>query len=288
MEIDLDTGRLWVFLGGFVLFFGLETLLPARRSEQPRWRRVGFHALVATLNTLTVRVLVFVPFLLWTVHVEEQGWGIARWLGLTGWVELVAAVVVLDAFDYFWHRANHRVPFLWRMHKAHHADTAVDVTTALRFHPGELLLSGLAKAAWVAIWGPSVLGWFLFEALISLCAQFHHGNFEFPRRVDDVLQRVFVTPRFHALHHAVDRRFGDRNFSTILSIWDPLFGTAVASDAPRPDLGAPGALGRPEAREQAFSLGAWLLEPFAARNMPLARRRSDGHDPDTNTTGARS
>ena len=288
MEIDLDTGRLWVFIAGFAVIFGVETLFPARSAAQPRWQRLAFHGLVAALNTVAVRVLVFVPFLLWTVYVETQGWGIARWLGLTGWIELVAAVIILDAFDYFWHRANHRIPFLWRMHKAHHADTAMDVTTALRFHPGELLLSGGAKAAWVAIWGPSVFGWFLFEALVSLCAQFHHGNFDFPRRVDDMLQKVVVTPRFHALHHAVDRRFGDRNFSTILSVWDPLFGTAILPATERPDLAAPGAVGLPEARERAFSLSAWLLEPFDSRNMALAQWKGAMHDSEATSNGERS
>ena len=288
MEIDLDTGRLWVFIAGFMLFFNAETLLPARCASQPRWQRLAFHGLVAALNTIIVRLFVFVPFLLWTVYVETQGWGIARWLGLTGWVELLAAVIVLDAFDYFWHRANHRVSFLWRMHKAHHADTAIDVTTALRFHPGELLLSGVAKAVWVAVWGPSVIGWFLFEALVSLCAQFHHGNFDFPRRVDDLLQKALVTPRFHALHHAVDRRFGDRNFSTIFSIWDPLFGTAVAPASGRPDLTAAGAVGLPEARHQAFSLSAWLLEPFTARNMALAQRHGPMHDSPATSNGEQS
>jgi sterol desaturase/sphingolipid hydroxylase (fatty acid hydroxylase superfamily) len=223
MELNLDTGRLVVFLGGFLLFFAVETLAPARPWQGDRWRRLGFHAAVAGLNTVFIRVFAYVPLLLWLVHVEEQGWGISRWLGLVGWTEILLSIVVLDLFDYLWHRANHRVRVLWRFHKAHHADTAMDVTTALRFHPGELLISALIKALWVVIWGPTVVAWFLFEALVSLCAQFHHSNVDFPDRVERRLSWFIVTPRFHAAHHAVDRHYGNANFSTIFSVWDHLF-----------------------------------------------------------------
>ena len=145
MSLDLDTGKLIVFLGGFGLFLLIETLFPARRSGMARWQRLGFHAGVAALNTVIIRVVAYVPFLLWLVHVEEEGWGISRWLGLVGWTEIIVSIIVIDFFDYVWHRANHRVRFLWRFHKAHHADTEMDITTALRFHPGELLISATIK-----------------------------------------------------------------------------------------------------------------------------------------------
>jgi sterol desaturase/sphingolipid hydroxylase (fatty acid hydroxylase superfamily) len=268
MNIDLDTGKLWVFLGGFAFFFLLETVLPARPFVD-RWRRLGFHALLAVLNTVLVRVLVYVPMLLWTVHVEEEGWGLSRWLGLWGPVEILVSIVVLDFFDYLWHRANHRIRFLWRFHKAHHADTAMDIGTALRFHPGELVISSLVKALWVLAWGPTVVAWFLFEALVSLCAQFHHSNIDFPEGIERWLSWILVTPRFHLTHHAVERRYGDANFSTILSLWDPLFGTrADASADERAGWRAEG-IGLPDARESAFSLRAWFEEPFRHRNLDL-------------------
>lgn len=267
MDIDLDTGKLVVFVAGFALFLLLETLAPARPWQGDRLRRLGFHAGVAVLNTVLVRVFVYVPFLVFSVYVDEEGWGISRLLGLTGWGEILLAIVVLDFFDYLWHRANHRVSFLWRFHKAHHADTGMDVTTALRFHPGELLISALVKAAWIAIWGPLVVAWFLFEALVSLCAQFHHSNIDFPDGVERWLSRIVVTPRFHAAHHAVDRRYGDANFSTIFSIWDRLFGTWAEPAPGGATTRAPGALGLPEARELAFSPLAWIDEPLSRRNL---------------------
>jgi sterol desaturase/sphingolipid hydroxylase (fatty acid hydroxylase superfamily) len=276
VEINLDVARLAVFIGGFVGFLLLESLLPARSWAGGRGTRLAFNVGVAALNTVLVRVFIYVPMLLWTVYVEEEGWGISRWLGLEGWLEIIASLVVLDFFDYLWHRGNHRVRFLWRFHKGHHADTGMDVGTALRFHPGELMLSGGAKALWVLAWGPTPVAWFLFEAMVSLCAQFHHSNIDFPDPVERWLSRLIVTPRFHAAHHAVDRRFGDANFSTILSLWDHLFGSyADPGSRTRPAWAEQG-LGLPEGRELAFSVRAWIEEPFRKRNLWLGRGSGAG------------
>lgn len=274
MDINLDTGKLIVFVAGLLLFLTVETFLPARPWRGSRLKRIAFHSGVAALNTVIIRILAYVPFLLWVVYVEEEGWGISRWLGLVGWTEIILSVVVLDFFDYIWHRANHRVRFLWRFHKAHHADTAMDVTTALRFHPTELLVSALVKALWVVIWGPTVVAWFLFEGLISLCAQFHHSNIDFPDGVERWLSWIIVTPRFHASHHAVDRQYGDANFSTIVSIWDRIFGTYSQPANGGATTQAEGALGLPEARHLSFSPLAWLMEPFQSRNLSLSTENS--------------
>lgn len=266
MELDLDGGRLVVFVGGLTLFLLLETFFRARPWQDNRFKRLAFHASLAAVNTVLVRLLIYVPFLLWIVYVEEQGWGISRWLGLGGWVEVVASLIAIDLFDYVWHRANHQVPFLWRFHKAHHHDNEMDVSTALRFHPGELFLSAIAKASWVVIWGPSAIAWFVFEAMISLCAQFHHSNIDLPDPIERVLSRIIVTPRFHTSHHVVEREYGHANFSTIFSFWDPLFRTynqaPIGPDRPP----AADGIGLPEARDLTLSYRAWFAEPFMRRN----------------------
>lgn len=274
MELDLDTGKLIAFVVGLLVFLSAETLWPKRRQTGSRSKRLLFHAALALLNTVTIRFLVYVPSLLWIVYVTEQGWGISRWLGLNGWIEIVASLVALDLFDYFWHRANHRVGFLWRLHKAHHTDTAMDVSTALRFHPGELMVSALVKALWLAVWGPTAIAWFVFEASISLCAQFHHSNIDFPDRLEHWLSAIIVTPRFHASHHAVDRHFGDANYSTVFSVWDRIFGSYSAPADGGATTNTDGALGLPQAREQAFSLWRWLLEPFTSTNLLPERLRT--------------
>jgi len=274
MDINLDSGKLVVFIVGLLLFLIIETIIPKRPWRGSRLKRIAFHSGVAALNTVTIRILAYVPFLLWIVYVEEEGWGISRWLHIVGWTEIILSIVVLDLFDYFWHRANHRISILWRFHKAHHSDIAMDVTTALRFHPTELLVSSLMKALWVVIWGPTVVAWFLFEALVSLCAQFHHSNIDFPDWVENWLSWIIVTPRFHAAHHAVDRQFGDANFSTILSIWDRIFGSYSRPADGGATTQAEDALGLPEGRHLTFSPIGWLLEPFRKDNLALSQEHA--------------
>lgn len=269
MELDLDGGRLAIFLGGLLFFLFIESIFPARPSHEGRIKRLFFHVTVAAFNTLLMRILIYVPFLLWIVYVEQQGWGISRWLGLDGWLEIGVSLIMIDFFDYLWHRANHRVPFLWRFHKAHHADNEMDISTALRFHPGELLLSSIAKALWVVIWGPTAIAWFVFEGLISLCAQFHHSNIDLPDPVERVLSRLIVTPRFHTSHHRVDRAYGDANFSTIFSFWDPLFRSYNQVPFGPDGRLAADAIGLPEARNLTLSYRAWFSEPFMRRNTGL-------------------
>jgi sterol desaturase/sphingolipid hydroxylase (fatty acid hydroxylase superfamily) len=271
MDTDLDTGKLVVFLGGLLLMLVIETLMPARSRASGRLQRLIFHGGIALVNTIFIRLFVYVPLLLWIVLVEQKGWGLSRWLGLTDYTELLVSLLVLDLFDYFWHRANHRVRVLWRFHKAHHTDTSMDVTTSLRFHPGELVISALIKALWIVVWGPSVIAWFVFEGLVSLSAQFHHSNIDFPDRIEKYLSLVVVTPRYHAAHHAVDRAFGDANFCTIFSFWDRWFGSYNCPGQGGATTSQEGSLGLPEARHNAFSVKAWLSEPVNSSNFLQSR-----------------
>ena len=269
MEIDLDSGKLYIFIMGFLFFFVLESIFMKRQWSGMRLKRLALHSGLAAFNTVLIRMFAYVPFLLLTVYAEEEGWGISRLLGLVGWLEIAISIIVLDLFDYWWHRANHRVKFLWRFHKAHHSDTYMDVTTALRFHPGELLISFLVKTSWIIIWGPTVIAWFLFEALVSLSAQFHHSNFDFPDRVENWLSKIIVTPRYHAAHHAVDREYGDANYSTIFSLWDKIFITYSEPESNGSTTSGANAIGLPEGRELAYSPFQLVVEPFRRRNLTL-------------------
>ncbi|MDZ7844361.1 MAG: sterol desaturase family protein [Anaerolineales bacterium] len=156
---------------------------------------------------------------------------------------------------------------LWRFHKVHHVDTHVDVTTALRFHPGELFISFFVKLLWIAAWGPSLVGFAVFEICVSLASQFHHSNIDFPERWERRLRLFIVTPRFHTSHHTVSRRTGDANFATIFIVWDRLFGTYR-----EPDPREMRELGLAEGRGDYLSFGTWLAEPFRHRNQNQAYR----------------
>jgi sterol desaturase/sphingolipid hydroxylase (fatty acid hydroxylase superfamily) len=266
----MDSAKLWIFIAGFALFFIVESLAGARPWAAPRLKRLRVHATMAVFNTVLLRIVILAPFLFWADYVSNQDWGLGPWLGYAGVGGMIATVIVFDFFDYWWHRFNHRVGFLWRFHKVHHVDTHVDVTTALRFHPGELFISFFVKAVWIVIWGPSVAGFALFEIAVSLASQFHHSNIDFPDRVERALRLFIVTPRFHTSHHTVSRRTGDANFATIFIVWDRLFDTYK-----EPDYEEMRKLGLAEERDRDLSFVAWLVGPFRRRNQNQAATNNE-------------
>lgn len=219
-----------VFLGGLALMLAVETAFPARPWTAPRMTRLGFHALVASVNAILYRLLLTAPLMALAAAVHARGWGLAGALGLTGPAELAASLVVLDMLNYWWHRWNHRVGFLWRFHRAHHYDTHVDATTSLRFHFGELAFSGALKALWLLAWGPSPAAFLLFEAAITAFAQFHHANIDLPEPAERLARLMLMTPRLHAAHHTVSLRSRDANYATIFLWWDRLFGSFAEAD----------------------------------------------------------
>lgn len=261
----MSTSQLHVFrLALFFLILGLmflaESARPARVWSLSRIKRWIFHFGVSVFNTLLTRLAAGAPLLFLINFMEAKQWGLSHVLGLHGFAEVITTVVLFDLFDYGWHRLNHRIPFFWRFHKAHHADIEVDVTTSLRFHPGELLLSYAAKALWVLFWGPSLAAFILFEAAITAYSQFHHSNIDFPDAIEKKLRWLHMTPRLHASHHTVTLRTRDANFSTIFLIWDKLFGTFQEAD-----YGEMRQLGLTEGRDTPLSAKAFLLAPFGAR-----------------------
>jgi sterol desaturase/sphingolipid hydroxylase (fatty acid hydroxylase superfamily) len=254
---DPGTLRLAAFLGVLGVMLVCESLWPKRRWETPRAKRVGVHLSISLFNTLLTRVLVVAPLLAWLHFVTDKGWGLAHLIGLQGTAEIVATFVVFDALDYWWHRFNHQWSFLWRFHRAHHMDTHVDVTTALRFHTGELILSGLAKAIWIFLWGPTLIGFIIFEAGITAFAQFHHANIDFPDRIQRALRELIMTPRVHTSHHTVTIRTRDANYATIFAVWDKIFGSFR-----EPDFKEMRLLGLEEGRKNYLSIMDFLKTPF--------------------------
>jgi sterol desaturase/sphingolipid hydroxylase (fatty acid hydroxylase superfamily) len=126
---------------------------------------------------------------------------------------------------YWWHRMNHRVPFLWRFHRVHHADARMDVSTALRFHPGEIVLSAALRLVVTAAIGAELWQMALYEAIATPIVAFHHSNINLPRRVDDALRWLLVTPWMHWVHHSRLRAETNSNYASVLSVWDRIFGS---------------------------------------------------------------
>ena len=135
------------------------------------------------------------------------------------------ALLVLDAFTYFWHRANHRLPFLWRFHRVHHADAKMDVTTASRFHIGEIAMSSVLRMPLLFLTGIRLWELGIFEAAMLLVVQFHHANIGVGARLDRWLRLFIVTPAMHKVHHSRVSVETNSNYSSLLSVWDRVFGT---------------------------------------------------------------
>lgn len=223
--------RLSVFAGLFLLFAALEALKPRRPRTQPRSKRWVTNWALTILNTGTMWVLaLLLPALAvgaaWDA--SSQSWGLFNQIGLPYAVEIILAILFFDFAIWAQHLITHKIPFLWRLHRVHHSDVDIDVTTAIRFHPLEILISMLLKISLVYIMGPSALAIILFEIMLNGTAMFNHANMRLPLPIDAVVRRILVTPDMHRVHHSVHRSEHDSNYGFSLSIWDQMFGTYVA------------------------------------------------------------
>ena len=223
--------RLSVFAGLFALFAAIEALAPRRQRTQPRTTRWVTNWAITILNTVTLRLMAFgLPLLAVGAAVDagNQGWGLFNQIDLGVLPETVLAILIFDFAIWLQHLITHKVPVLWRLHRVHHADRDIDVTTAIRFHPVEIALSMLLKIGLVYLLGPSALAIILFEILLNGTAMFNHANMRLPLGLDAALRTVLVTPDMHRVHHSVKRREHDSNYGFALSIWDRMFGTYIA------------------------------------------------------------
>lgn len=228
----LETVQGGVAVGGLVLLLLIETAAPFFTHFRDAKAR-GLHLLrnlaLGLLNAVVV-ALVFVG--LWALAAgwaADAGFGLLHLLqdhaGLPTWAHAIGAVLLLDLWTYAWHRMNHRIPFLWRFHRVHHADAQMDVTTASRFHLGELMLSSALRIPLLILLGVYLWQLLLYETLMFAVVQFHHANLNLPPRLDGWLRAAIVTPAMHKVHHSRWQPETDANYSSLFSWWDRLFGS---------------------------------------------------------------
>ncbi|MBW2122095.1 MAG: sterol desaturase family protein [Deltaproteobacteria bacterium] len=217
--------RLAFFSGIFVGVAIWELLAPRRTLTTSKGMRWSGNLAVTFLNSLVVRLLFPVVPVGMALVAEQRGWGVLNNTGLPHWLEIVAGVAVLDLVIYLQHVMFHAVPVLWRLHMMHHADLDFDVTTGLRFHPIEIILSLGIKLATVVVLGPPAAAVLIFEVLLNGTSMFNHGNISLPRGVDQKLRLLVVTPDMHRVHHSVAIRETNSNFGFNLPWWDRLMGT---------------------------------------------------------------
>ncbi len=251
----------------------VERLWPARGDSRPARRQASNLALVA-IDTALLRLAFPLLAVALAARVHADGLGL---LGATDWplwLEMLLAVLALDAAIYAQHRLLHRVPLLWRLHRVHHSDTSLDVTSGVRFHPLEIGLSMAIKLGLVALLGAHPAAVVAFEVVLSAASLFTHADFAFPARAERWIRMLVVTPSMHRIHHSVRREETDSNYGFSLSLWDRLFGSYRAHAA-EPENRMP--IGLAAWRDPAaLGLGALLLQPF--RRVPAARA-GDGQNP---------
>jgi sterol desaturase/sphingolipid hydroxylase (fatty acid hydroxylase superfamily) len=228
--------RLTIFLGAFAVLAIWERATPKRVLSVGWGRRWGTAWALAVLNTATVRLMALsatalaLPVLAVGAALDAaaQGWGLFNIVDWPGWIEVLLAFLVLDFAIWAQHLLMHKVPVLWRLHRVHHADRDIDVTTAIRFHPIEIALSMLIKIGLVYLLGAAALAVILFEIALNGVAMFNHANIAIPARVERWLRLVVVTPDMHRVHHSAWRRETDSNYGFNLPWRDRLFATYTA------------------------------------------------------------
>lgn len=223
-EVDLSWKVIPVFSGLIILLIAERLCAKERWPDQPaRHKRLFSNAGLWLLNAAMAPLIVMPMTLLATQYAWM--WRPEWW---AGWSGLLLDIVVLDAAIYGWHRANHRVAFLWRFHRIHHLDEFLDVTSAVRFHFGEVILSAVARAVFILLVGFPLLSVVVFEVLVLLIPAFSHSNLRLPAAVERVVSMFIVTPSIHWVHHHAVSEHTDSNYATILSFWDKLFGSRSA------------------------------------------------------------
>lgn len=212
-------------LAALFLFWRWETVAPFFRPSALRLRHAARNLSVAVLNALVLAAVFSGLTVAVAVFTEERRLGVLNALPLNPFVQAAAAVLLLDGWTYWWHRINHRVPFLWRFHRMHHSDPMMDVTTATRFHLGEIGFSSALRLGLIPLLGIPVWALIVYDMALLACTQFHHANIQLPGRLDAVLRYAIVSPNMHKVHHSRVPPETDSNFSSLLSVWDRLFGS---------------------------------------------------------------
>jgi len=263
--------------GAFVAIFAAMAAfeLWAPRLERPemagalRSRRWLVNVSMVVISSVCLRIIFPAAAVGTAIYAQSQGWGLFPAIGMPVVVGGILAFIVLDFAVWLEHLVSHKWPLLWRIHRMHHSDQGFDLTTALRFHPLEIVLSMVWKAAVIIVLGPPVVAVLVFEIVLNGMAMFNHANARLPLGLDRVLRALVVTPDMHRVHHSVVRRETDSNYGFNLSVWDRLFGTYTD----QPEAGHDGMrLGLTDYDgPQTANLGWALVLPFRRAGYRLAR-----------------
>ena len=209
----------------------IESLAPMFVGRKRRVSHIATNLALAGINALVGFGFAF-AILGVTEWARTRSFGLLNLIPLPAWLHWLGAIVLFDCWQYWWHRFNHRAPFLWRFHSVHHSDAELDATSGVRFHTGEMVLSFLARLVVLPLLGVTITQVLVYEAISLPVILFHHSNLRISRRADSCLRWLIVTPWMHYVHHSRWQRETDSNYASFLSVWDRLFGSFRLRDKP--------------------------------------------------------
>jgi sterol desaturase/sphingolipid hydroxylase (fatty acid hydroxylase superfamily) len=254
--------RIGAFVGIFAAMAAWEVLAPRRALRERKSLRWTNNLALTVLNSVLLRAILPVAAIGVAGFAAERGMGVLNIYPLPRAWAIVVSVLALDAAIYLQHLMFHAVPLFWRLHRVHHADVDIDVTTGARFHPIEIVLSMAIKFAVILVLGPPAVAVLIFEVLLNATSMFNHGNVRLPVRIDRVLRWLVVTPDMHRVHHSIIPAETNSNFGFNVPWWDRLFGTYRAQPRAGHDAMT---IGIEQFREQReLWLDRLLLQPFRA------------------------
>lgn len=221
--------RLAIFIGVLVFMAALEAILPKRERQQTRSQRWATNLSLVVVNSIVLKLLGPITAVIAADYALDNNWGLIGLspIALPLFVEILLGIILLDFAIYIQHVASHHFPILWRLHKVHHADRDIDVTTGIRFHPIEAALSMIYKCGVILLLGPITIAVIIFEILLNASAMFNHANIRLPNTLDKILRTLIVTPDFHRVHHSVIEKETNSNYGFFLSVWDKLCNTYI-------------------------------------------------------------
>ncbi len=213
----------------FVAILLFEVLFPFREYVG-RLRHFGKNMIFALINAV-ITGLSSAAMSIWVfLWIDKNDIGLLNLFEMPLWLSMLLAALIFDAWIYWWHRLNHIVPFFWRFHQVHHNDTEMDMSTALRFHPGEIFLSSIANAGIFVLFGITVELIVFYKLVFSLNVLFHHSNIALPSSLDRFMRILLVSPNMHRVHHSQKIEETNSNYSSALTIWDRIFGSYRRND----------------------------------------------------------
>ena len=213
------------FLGTLIVIAAWELILPRRALTTSKCMRWLSNLGIVFVNTVAARIVLPVLPVSMALIAGKNHWGLFHYMNVSYPLAVITGVLVLDLVIYIQHVMFHAMPLLWRLHMMHHADLDIDLTTGLRFHPIEIIISMGIKLSAIAVFGPPVLAVIIFEIVLNSAAMFNHSNMYLPEKIDSILRLILVTPDMHRVHHSVTIRETNSNFGFNIPWWDRIFGT---------------------------------------------------------------